>query len=68
MIQDVEVGRKTEVEIFSGNVNDLGRQLGIPMPVKTNRYSKKSVSTFVKYRFYGEFSVHSHNALVSARA
>lgn len=33
MCQDVEAGRKTEVEIFSGTVIDLGRKHGIPVPV-----------------------------------
>jgi len=33
MFQDVEAGRKTEVEIFSGAVIDLGKQYGIPTPV-----------------------------------
>ena len=33
MLQDVEAGRKTEVEIFSGAVMEMGRDLGIPTPV-----------------------------------
>jgi 2-dehydropantoate 2-reductase len=33
MLQDVEAGRKTEVEIFGGKVIELGRQYGIPTPV-----------------------------------
>jgi 2-dehydropantoate 2-reductase len=33
MLQDVEAGRKTEVEIFSGAVCDLGRKYGVPTPV-----------------------------------
>lgn len=33
MLQDVEAGRKTEVEIFSGAVIEMGRELGIPTPV-----------------------------------
>lgn len=33
MLQDVEAGRKTEVEIFSGAVIDMGRELEIPTPV-----------------------------------
>jgi 2-dehydropantoate 2-reductase len=33
MLQDVEAGRKTEVEIFAGAVVELGRRHGIPTPV-----------------------------------
>ena len=32
MLQDVEAGRKTEVEIFAGKVVALGRQYGVPTP------------------------------------
>jgi 2-dehydropantoate 2-reductase len=33
MFQDVEAGRKTEVEIFAGAVIEMGKELGIPTPV-----------------------------------
>jgi 2-dehydropantoate 2-reductase len=33
MLQDVEAGRKTEVEIFAGAVVERGRRHGIPTPV-----------------------------------
>ncbi|MGO8880189.1 MAG: ketopantoate reductase family protein [Desulfomonilaceae bacterium] len=33
MLQDIEAGRKTEVEIFAGKVVDLGKSFGIPTPV-----------------------------------
>ena len=33
MLQDVEAGRKTEVEIFGGRICELGRQHGIATPV-----------------------------------
>lgn len=33
MCQDVEAGRKTEVELFSGQVMELGKKHGIPVPV-----------------------------------
>lgn len=33
MLQDVEAGRKTEVELFSGAVIELGKEYGIPTPV-----------------------------------
>jgi 2-dehydropantoate 2-reductase len=33
MVQDVEAGRKTEVDMFAGKVNALGEKLGIPTPV-----------------------------------
>jgi 2-dehydropantoate 2-reductase len=33
MLQDVEAGRKTEVEAFAGTVVELGRRHGVPTPV-----------------------------------
>ena len=33
MLQDIEAGRKTEIEIFAGKVVELGVQYGIPTPV-----------------------------------
>lgn len=33
MLQDVEAGRKTEVEIFAGAMVELGRRHGVPTPV-----------------------------------
>jgi len=33
MLQDVEAGRKTEVEMFSGTVCDLGKKYGVLTPV-----------------------------------
>ena len=33
MLQDVEAGRKTEVEIFGARVVELGHQYGVPTPV-----------------------------------
>lgn len=33
MLQDVEAGRKTEVESFAGTVSKLGREYGIATPV-----------------------------------
>jgi 2-dehydropantoate 2-reductase len=33
MLQDVEAGRKTEVEIFGGKVVALGKEHSIPTPV-----------------------------------
>ena len=33
MLQDLEAGRKTEVEIFAGKVVELGQTYGIPTPV-----------------------------------
>jgi 2-dehydropantoate 2-reductase len=32
MLQDIEAGRKTEVEMFAGAVIEMGRKLGIPTP------------------------------------
>jgi 2-dehydropantoate 2-reductase len=33
MLQDIEAGRKTEIEMFAGKVVDLGRKHGISTPV-----------------------------------
>ncbi len=33
MLQDIEAGRKTEVEYFAGTVCQLGRRYGVPTPV-----------------------------------
>jgi 2-dehydropantoate 2-reductase len=33
MLQDIEAGRKTEVEIFGGKVVELGKKLAVPTPV-----------------------------------
>jgi 2-dehydropantoate 2-reductase len=38
MLQDVEAGRKTEVEIFAGTVMELGKKYGIPTPVNDVLY------------------------------
>ena len=35
MLQDVEAGRKTEVEMFAGKVIELGRRYGVPTPVNS---------------------------------
>lgn len=38
MLQDVEAGRKTEVEIFSGTVIELGRRYGVETPINDLLY------------------------------
>jgi len=38
MLQDVEAGRKTEVEIFDGTVVELGRNYGVDTPVNDMLY------------------------------
>jgi 2-dehydropantoate 2-reductase len=38
MLQDVEAGRPTEVEMFSGKVIELGRRFGIETPVNERLY------------------------------
>jgi 2-dehydropantoate 2-reductase len=40
MLQDVEAGRKTEVEMFSGKVIELGKRLGIATPVNEELFRK----------------------------
>lgn len=32
-LQDIENGRKTEVEMFSGAIIRMGRELGVPTPI-----------------------------------
>lgn len=39
MHQDVEAGRKTEVEMFARTVMDLGEAYGVPVPVNTLLYN-----------------------------
>jgi 2-dehydropantoate 2-reductase len=39
MLQDVEAGRKTEVDAFAGTMIRLGRETGIPVPVNQTLYS-----------------------------
>jgi 2-dehydropantoate 2-reductase len=39
MLQDIEAGRKTEVEIFAGKVVELGQSYGIPTPANQTMLS-----------------------------
>ena len=39
MLQDVEAGRKTEVEMLAGTLIELGERLGIPTPVNRKLYN-----------------------------
>lgn len=43
MLQDVEAGRKTEVEIFAGTVVKLGREYGVATPI--NAFLLKAIHT-----------------------
>jgi 2-dehydropantoate 2-reductase len=38
MLQDIEAGRKTEVEMFAGKVEQLGQAHGVPTPVNQTVY------------------------------
>jgi 2-dehydropantoate 2-reductase len=38
MLQDIEAGRKTEVEMFAGKVVELGNTRGVPTPVNQTVY------------------------------
>jgi 2-dehydropantoate 2-reductase len=40
MLQDVEAGRKTEVEMFAGKVIELGRRYGVPTPVNERLFEE----------------------------
>jgi 2-dehydropantoate 2-reductase len=47
MAQDIEAGRKTEVEMFSGKVLDLARKKGLQAPV--NRFLFQAVRSLEKW-------------------
>jgi len=38
MLQDVEAGRKTEVEMLAGKITELGRKHGVPTPVNEHLF------------------------------
>lgn len=38
MLQDLEFGRKTEVDIFAGEVIELGKTFGISTPINSLLY------------------------------
>ena len=40
MFQDVEAGRKTEVEMFAGTVIELGKRYGVPTPVNQRLFDE----------------------------
>jgi len=40
MLQDVEAGRKTEVEMLAGKVMEMGRRYGVPTPVNQRLYDQ----------------------------
>lgn len=40
MAQDVEVGRFSEVDLFSGTVLELGEKYGVPTPVNKELYER----------------------------
>ena len=40
MLQDVEAGRKTEVEMFAGRVIELGRRYDVPTPVNQSLFAQ----------------------------
>jgi 2-dehydropantoate 2-reductase len=40
MLQDVEAGRKTEVEMLAGKVIDMGRRMGVSTPVNQMLYDQ----------------------------
>lgn len=48
MLQDIEAGRKTEVEIFAGKVVELGRSYGIPTPA--NQAVLRVIHVLEQYR------------------
>ena len=40
MLQDIEAGRKTEVEMFAGKVIELGKQLGVSTPINQKLFDE----------------------------
>jgi 2-dehydropantoate 2-reductase len=49
MLQDVEAGRKTEVEMFAGKVLELGKKHGISTPVNEKLF--KMIKEFERNGF-----------------
>jgi 2-dehydropantoate 2-reductase len=49
MLQDIEAGRKTEVEIFAGKVVELGKSYGVPTPA--NQIMFNIIRVLEKYRY-----------------
>ena len=39
MLQDIEAGRKSEVDLFAGTVIELGRKYQVPTPVNETLYT-----------------------------
>jgi 2-dehydropantoate 2-reductase len=50
MLQDVEAGRKTEVEMLAGTMIELGKRHGVPTPVNQKLFYelKRIEASFVK--------------------
>jgi len=48
MLQDVDAGRKTEVEMFAGKVIELGRQYNVPVPVNQMLFDQITEIEFKK--------------------
>jgi 2-dehydropantoate 2-reductase len=40
MLQDIEAGRKTEVEMFAGKVIELGKKLDVPTPINKKLFDE----------------------------
>ncbi|MBS7006919.1 ketopantoate reductase family protein [Anaerostipes sp.] len=50
-LQDIEAGRKTEVEMFAGSVIKMGKELGIPTPYNQMfYYCIKTLETWNEYQ------------------
>jgi 2-dehydropantoate 2-reductase len=50
MLQDIEAGRKTEVEMFAGKVIELGKQLDVPTPINQKLFDsiKKLEAEYIR--------------------
>lgn len=48
MLQDIEAGRKTEVEMFAGKVMELGNRYGVPTPVNATVYKMIKVMESIR--------------------
>lgn len=40
MLQDIEAGRKTELDVFAGRVIELGKKYGVPVPVNQRLFDE----------------------------
>ncbi len=68
MLQDVEAGRQTEVDIFAGAVVELGKQYAVPTPVNSILLRIiKALEGMFKYNASNPHSIDASPAVISDR-